>query len=255
MRETTCTGCQKTVVLERDGRCPNCVTTTGPVGQVGAVPTFTVRPAARPKIMPIVELGITIDRTGSTATFEVGVKKALPLILDPINDKARDVRVWLQTHGDRDCGQDELLLTDGGTAAQAIADIESVVYEGGGDPPEHHLDAVETLHRRIPWNPNPTEARGALVAITTADSKPAHSGRSAGEIGETIKENRVALYLIGQQTPTLIELVEAAGGLFFEISNDPQVAEMRRVADMVAASITASISRLTITRPAPEPTV
>jgi hypothetical protein len=52
----------------------------------------------------------------------------------------------------------------------------------------------------------------------------------------------------------MLELVEAAGGFFFEISNDPQVAEMRRVADMVAASITASFSRATATRPAPAPT-
>ncbi|MBT8467322.1 MAG: VWA domain-containing protein [Deltaproteobacteria bacterium] len=204
--------------------------------------------------MPVVEIGFTTDRTGSTAAFSAGVKKSLPLILDPIKDKARGVTVWLQTHGDRDTGQDEVLLTDGGTPDQAIADAGSIVYEGGGDPPEHHLDAVETLHARIPWNPNPAEARGALIAITTDESKPAQSGRSAEEIGRAIKESGVTLYVIGQPTAVMLELVEAAGGFFFEISNDPQVTELRRVADMVAASITASFSRATATRPAPAPT-
>ena len=122
------------------------------------------------------------------------------LILDPIKDKARGVTVWLQTHGDRETGQDEVLLTDGGTPDQTIADAASIVYDGGGDPPEHHLDAVETLHARIPWNPNPAEARGALIAITTDDSKPAQSGRSADDIGRARRLQRArgrSIYRLG----------------------------------------------------------
>jgi hypothetical protein len=187
--------------------------------------------------------------------FPEAVKKSLPLICNPVEAKARGLKVWLQTHGDRDEGQLEVLLTDAGTAAQAAADAATIVYEGGGDPQEHHLDAIETLLNRVPWNPNPAEARGALIAITTADSKPAQSGHSASEIGKAIKDKGVLLCLIGQPTPTLRELTKAAGGFFFEISNNPQVDEMRRIADMVAASITASLSKLTATRPAPSPTV
>ena len=254
MSDTICNGCQRLVTPGEDGRCPACGTTAAPRPAAASSPSFTVRPAARPKVTPVVEIGITVDRTGSTAAFAEGVKKSLPLILGPVRERARGVTVWLQTHGDRETGQDEVLLTDGGTPDQAMADAETIVYEGGGDPAEHHLDAVETLYNRIPWNPNPAEARGALIAITTDDSKPAHSGRSAEEIGRSIKESGVTLYVIGHPTPVMLELVEAAGGFFFEISNDPQVAEMRRVADMVAASITASFSRATATRPAPAPT-
>ena len=177
MSDILCNGCQKSVTPNKEGRCPACGAASPGRPRSPSSPSFTVRPAPRPKVMPVVEIGFTTDRTGSTAAFAEGVKKSLPLILDPIKDKARGVTVWLQTHGDRDTGQDEVLLTDGGTPDQAIADAESIVYEGGGDPPEHHLDAVETLHARIPWNPNPAEARGALIAITTDDSKPAQSGR------------------------------------------------------------------------------
>ena len=255
MSEIFCNGCQKLVTPNKRGRCPACGGVSAPRPRSSALPSFTVRPAARPKVMPVVEIGITIDRTGSTSAFAEGVKKSLSLILDPLKDKARGVTVWLQTHGDRETGQDEVLLTDCGTPDQAVADAATIVFEGGGDPAEHHLDGVETLHRRIPWNPNAAEARGALIVIVTADSKPAESGRSAGEIGRVIKNSGVALYVIGQPTVVMLELVEAADGFFFEISNNPQVVEMRRIADMVAASIAASFSRATATRPAPAPTV
>jgi len=213
-------------------------------------PPFSIRPAARPKIIPIVQVGITLDRTASTMEFADGVTKCLPLILDPLEGKAREVQVWLQTHGDRECGQDEVLLTDAGTTAQAIADAKTIVYEGGGDPAEHHLDAIDTLHGRIPWNPDPAESRRALVAVITADSKPAQSRRSAAEIGKSIHASGVALYVIGQPTPTLVELVEAASGFFFEISNNPQPTEMQRIADAVGASITSPLSK-PATRTAP----
>jgi len=255
MSEIFCNGCQKLVAPNNDGRCPACGEASTARPRSPASPSFTVRPAARPKVMPVVEIGITIDRTGSTSAFAEGVKKILPMIFDPVRAKARGVTVWLQTHGDRETGQDEVLLTDGGTPDQAIADAATIVYEGGGDPAEHHLDGVETLHERIPWNPNPAEARGALVVIVTADSKPAQSGRSAIEIGRAIKDSGVVLYVIGQPTVVMLELVEAADGLFFEISNNPQVGEMQRIADMVAASIAASFTRITATQPAPAPPV
>ncbi len=183
MSDIFCNGCQKLVTPGDDGRCPACGATAAPGPAASSAPSFTVRPAARPKVTPVVEIGITADRTASTAAFAQGVKKSLPLILGPVKERARGVTVWLQTHGDRETGQDEVLLTDSGTPDQAMADAETIVYEGGGDLPEHHLDAVETLHNRIPWNPDPAVARGALIAITTDDSKPAHSGRSAEEIG------------------------------------------------------------------------
>lgn len=253
MSTVLCTGCQTHVSLDADDKCPNCG--AKPSGTSTAEPTFTVRPALRPKVTPEVQMAIAVDRTGSMTAFPTAVKNSLPLIFDPVEAKARGLQVWLQTHGDRDEGQHEVLMTDGGTAAQALSDAATIVFEGGGDPPENHLDGIETILNRVPWNPNPTEARGAIVAITTADTKPAQSGRSAEDIGKAIKDKGIVFCLIGQPTPTLLELNKAASGFFFEISDNPSVDEMCRIADMVAASITASLPKLSATRPAPAPTV
>lgn len=255
MSNVLCSGCQSNVSLNDEGKCPNCGTKPAAHSSPILKPTFTVRPAKRPKVNPEVQMGLTVDRTGSMSGFPEAVKNSLPLIFDPVEAKARGLQVWLQTHGDRDEGEHEVLLTDGGSAAQALSDAATIVFQGGGDPPEHHLDGIETILNRVPWNPNPAEARGAIVAITTDDTKAAQSGRSAEEIGRAIKEKGIVFCLIGQPTPTLLALSKAASGFFFEISDNPSVDEMRRIADMIAASITASLSKPTVTCPAPAPTV
>jgi hypothetical protein len=164
-----------------------------------------------------------------------------PLILKPIEARAQELRVWVQTHGDREEGMEEVLLTDGESADKAIADIERIVFDGGGDPPEHHLDAIEVLMNRVPWSANPLESRGAILAVLTADSKPAQSGHSPAEIGAEIKRRGLLLYVVGERTPSLDKLVKAADGLFFQISNNPSKEEMELIAGQLAASISLSV--------------
>jgi hypothetical protein len=200
-------------------------------------PKVQIRPAARPKVLPKVDVALAVDRTGSTEPFAEGVQRMSRDVLKLIESKALALRVSLQTHGDRDEGMMEALLTDGGPADQAIGDLGTVIFAGGGDPPEHHLDAIEVLMNRVPWNANPLESRGAIVAILTADSKPAQSGHSAAQIGEEIRRRGLLLYLVAQRTPTLNELVKAAEGLFFEISNTPSKYEVEQITNQLAASI------------------
>lgn len=197
-----------------------------------------MRPAVRPKIPCEVQIAITDDRTGSSEAFKTGIPITVEGILNPVVAKAREVKVWLQTHGDLDEGQDMVLLVDGGTADDAERAVKGVVYEGGGDAPEHHLDAVERLANTVPWIADPRKARGAIVALLTADSKPARSGKSARQIGEEIRTRGVLLYLVCEETPTLRELSDAAGGWIFKISNSPDPKELQSIASKVAASIT-----------------
>ena len=201
-----------------------------------------VRPAERPKLQCEVELAITIDRTGSSQTFQTGIAKTCGIILKQGAVKARSMRCWVASHGDLDKGQAFIIHTDGGTPEQALADVEGIVYGGGGEPPEHHLDAVESLLNSVPWTADASRARGAIIAFTTSDTKPARSGITAAELGAAIRERGILFYLVSEITPTLLELATAAEGLVFRIRNDPDPVELQRIAAQVAASIVATVA-------------
>lgn len=104
----SCPSCQSNVDQAVHAECPTCGWAFSQAPQMTAI-----RPATRPKIQVKVELACTVDRTGSSQHFANGIRKGVPMILDQIQAKARGLRVWLQTHGDEDCGQQSVLLTDG----------------------------------------------------------------------------------------------------------------------------------------------
>lgn len=235
---TFCPSCSAAVDSAVQAECPTC----GWPLQSPAQGRISIRPAGRPKIQVGVDVAITVDRTGSSAAFEKGIHASIPTILRQIERKARTVRTWLQSHGDEDEGQQPVLLTDGGSVADAINDVKAIFFGGGGDAPEHHLSAIENLLTNVPWPPDPLKSRGALLAFLTDDSKPATSGRSAAEIGAEIRRRGVLLYVVCQRTPELKALCDAAGGLMFEISNDPDPADLQQIASRLAASVVASIA-------------
>lgn len=208
----------------------------------GASGPSLVRPAARPKIQCEVDLATTVDRTGSSERFQTGIPKTYEMIVKQVSAKARSVRCWVASHGDLDEGQDFVIHTDGGAPDQAIQDVKQIVYGGGGDPPEHHLDAVESLLNKVPWTANPGRARGAILAFLTADTKPAKSGISPSELGAEIKRRGILLYLVCEPTPSLNDLVNAAQGLMFEIANNPDPAELQKIAGQLGASIVATVA-------------
>lgn len=227
-----CPSCQHEVDQALHPDCPSCGWAFSSSPQMTAI-----RPAGRPKIQMEVELACTVDRTGSSKRFAEGIRKSVPLILDSVQAKARWVKVWMRTHGDEDCGQQSVLLTDGGTPSQAIQDLGSIVFEGGGDPPEHHLSGIEDLLDQTPWKGDPQHARGALIAFLTADTKPARSGKTPRQLGEEIRNRGILFYLVCEPYPQLDELCQAAGGLLFRITNDPQPADLQKIAGQIAASV------------------
>lgn len=201
-----------------------------------------VRPAKRPKIQCEVDIATTVDRTGSSELFKSGIPKTYEMIISQLVAKARNVNCWTASHGDLDEGQEFIIHTDAGTPEQAIEDIKLISYGGGGDPPEHHLDAIETLFNLVPWTADPSRARGAIIAFMTADTKPTKSGVTASELGKLIKDNGILLYLICEPTPILQELVDAAEGLMFQISNNPDPVDLQKIAMQLGASIVATVA-------------
>jgi len=208
----------------------------------GKLSPSIVCPATRPKIQCQVDLAATVDRTGSSECFQVGIPKTYEMIVSQVKAKAREVNCWLGSHGDIDEGQDFIIHTDAGTREQAIEDIKKIYYGGGGDISEHHLDAIESLLNRVPWTDDLTRARGAIIAFMTADTKPAKSGVSAASLGKQIKDKGILLYLVCELTPTLNDLASAAEGLVFQISNNPDPSEIQKIAAQLAASIVATVA-------------
>ncbi len=236
--------------------CPSCQTELS--GPVAACPfcgyrlsgsvirpggSSVVRPAVRPKIQCEVDLGAQFDRTGSSRMFATGIPLTYKTIVRQVAAKARSVKCWVGSHGDLDEGQDFIIHTDAGTPEQAIEDVEKIVFDGGGDPDEHHLDAIEALLNLVPWTADPTRARGAMLVFMSSDTKPAKSGVTAAELGRRIKDKGILLYLVCERTATLNELATAAEGLVFQISDSPDPLELQRIAAKLAESIQVSITK------------
>lgn len=205
-----------------------------------------VHQGRRPKLPVHVYLAVTIDRTESSKEFEKGIPESFITIAKIVEAKARKVSFYVATHGDRDEGQEFMILSHDVGKDQAISDVNDIVFAGGGVPHEHHLDALESLIEQIPWGAG-HDIRSAAIAFMTADSKPATSGRSPEEIGDLFKQRGIELYLVCQPTPTLHSVVKAASGLLFKISNNPDVGELQSIAANIAKSITQNRNRGTIT--------
>lgn len=233
----TCPSCQ----TEVEATCDVCPTCGWKLREDGGSVPFTVQ-ASRPKIPVEVTIAFDVDRTGSSAKFRKGIPKTAEIICKRVDVKARELTTYVFSHGDLDEGQQPLLHTDGEPYDVALADIRAIDYGGGGDPPEHHLDGLEHVLRTVPWPADPSRSRGAVVAMMTADTKPHTSGLTASELGEMIKRQGLFLCLVCEPTPTLKQVADAAGGLLFRISNDPDAEEIDQVAAQVAASVVASIS-------------
>jgi hypothetical protein len=189
-----------------------------------------------------------IDKTGSTGAFANGVPLATKLILDPISAKARQTKVYVHTGGDLDYDEQCVLLCDGVAAEEGIAAVDRITYQGGGDALETHADSVETVLATTPWEPDAKTWRNAFVAFLTADSKPARSGVTPAQLGAALKSRGILTYLVAEDYPFARQLAEAAEGLFFPISNNPDPAQMQQIAAGISQSILITVAS-TATRP------
>jgi hypothetical protein len=234
-----CPSCQA-AVPEALAVCPSCNWRFNSSG--ATLGRTMIRPAVRPKIQCEVDLYVTIDRTGSSERFRTGIPQTLEIIVVQLQSKARRLTVTLASHGDLDDNQQTVIHTDAGTPEQAVQDAKNITFGGGGDIPESHLDAIEYALTHMPWSADPSRCRGAILAFMTADSKPARSGVTAAQIGQRIQAKGLLLYLVCEPTPTLYELVAAANGLMFDITNNPDPSELQKIAAQLAASIAASVA-------------
>ena len=226
-------------------QCPSCLKTTDIAHgvctcgfQLPQESMAIIRPIRRQAKIPVaVRIAIFIDSTGSAAPFADGVKMSIKQILEPISKKAKETKVYLFTGGDLDYNQECNLICDGVTAEEAIRATQSLTFSGGGDVEETHIDSLETVLKRTPWEVDFRKYRNALVVFTTADSKPARSGVTPSQLGSSLKQIGISTYLVAEDVPFTQELSHASGALYFPISNNPDPAEMQQIAANISKSI------------------
>jgi len=238
-----CPSCSSAIDITKNAVCPSC----GFQLCTGLVPVI-VQPVRRVQKLPAsVLLALLIDITGSTGRFSEGVFQAVKMILDFHAPKIREMRVFLHTAGDLDYGQECTLVGNGVTAPEATTAVERLSFGGGGDEPETHLDSVQTVLNTTPWELD-RHWRNVLILFLTADSKPARSAVTARQLGEALRGRGIQLYVVAEDYPFARELSEAACGLFFSITNDPEPAQMQQIAVGISQTLL-----LTVASPATKP--
>jgi hypothetical protein len=233
MESKSCTNCQS---LMADGttQCPACGVAVG-----ATAPAQRRVTAVAAKVPVRVKLYLGIDGTGSTGPFAEGAARTAEGVLSPVEAKAAGVLCSVFRCGDQEWREPVVTLCEDGSPRDAIAAVRGIQFAGGEDEPETHLlNFSDILNAIAPARPG---ERNAFVAITTATSKPL-AGRSAAELGQDFRSRGIIVCVVGQQCALLKEFVDAAGGFYFELSNDPRADELARVAAQVAASITASLT-------------
>jgi hypothetical protein len=247
---TTCPSCAAGFDASANPACPNCGF------QINAINLPVVfQPVRRvQKSAASVLLALLVDITGSTGKFSDGVRLAPAMIFRTIQAKARTTKVYLHTGGDLDFGQQCTLVCDGGTIDQATPALASLSFGGGGDAPETHLDSIEAVLTTTSWELDPRTWRNAVVGFLTANTKPSRSGVTAEELGAKFKNLGILFYLVAEDFPFARAITDAAGGLFFPISNHPDPAQMQQIASGIGQSILVTATRTAtraMTVPAP----
>lgn len=200
-----------------------------------------VKPTERRKLQAVLDLSTTVDRTGSSASFAKGIPMAYELVLRDVVLHVKVVNCTLASHGDLDYDEKFIVHCSKSDSDTAIGEMRSITYQGGGDPEEHHLDAIESLLMVTPWHANPLEARSVILCFASSESKPLRSGKSPKELGIEIRNRGILLYLVCERTTRMMELIKGADGFFFQISNSPSPEELRVISNALGKSIVASI--------------
>ncbi len=246
---SSCPSCGTRVDATAIPTCPVCAWDFGTAN--AGRPTTVIQPAARPKLPVDVIVGLGIDVTGSSGPFADGIRGNVDALLRAIDAKAASLKTTVQTHGDEDDGQFPTLVADSASVAEATAAVQALHFDGGGDPPEHHLNAIEQLASTLPFAAGGRQ-RGALVFFTTADSKPARSKRTPEQIGAELLKKQLIVCLVGEPGTQVERVGRACNAFMFPIDANPSPADMKRVAEQVAASIVASLTK-GMTRPLTQP--
>jgi len=236
-----CSGCGSPMQFD-DIQCLHC---GGNPWQQVTTSTLTPIPTLAKKKIPCrVLFGLDIDRTDSAIPFRNAITiDTIPRVLRGVATKAAEVRVWIQSHGDHDYGEQEILHADGVSVEDALAELPNIPFAGGGDPRESHLEGLEHLLTTVPFTNNPQLERGVVVSFMTDESKPLRSGKSPTQLGLQFAQAGLLTYLVCEDGHRRItEFAHAANAMVIPISKNPSPDVICDVVTKVSASIVQTLS-------------
>jgi hypothetical protein len=232
-----------TPLTANQGGCPACGSNTVGSSIAGSAVVSPAIPTLQRRKIPVcLENATVVDRTASSQPFANATLLMVASILNGVSSKAAEVKCWLQSHGDRDYGETEILHSDGVQPKQLVEDLMQIEFAGGGDPAETHLDAIECLANTVPFTSNPRIARGVLLAFMTDDSKRLRSGKSPEQLGEELYNRGLLTYMVCEPRPRLDRFAQAAQALVIPINKNPSQDLVRDVVARVSASIVQTLS-------------
>jgi hypothetical protein len=202
------------------------------------------------KIPAHAKTSFAVDGTGSQRAVSNGSLRIVQGINDHLRKKVQQNTCSVFRCGDQDFNEPIVPLLQDGAPGEAETAVAQIDFAGGEDAAETHLQNFADILEMLP-TAGPTE-RVAFIALTTGPSKPLRSGETPRELGEAFRQHNIVVCVAGEDCPLIREFVDAIGadGFFFQISNDPDDSELKRVADRIGASIVSSISTARKTMPA-----
>ena len=108
------------------------------------------------------KVAISVDRTGSLATFQQGVVRTVEQCLKCISGIGGKLDIDAWSYGDVSHGEQPNQLVQSGTPEQVMAAIKGIKYHGGFDLAESHADEIERLLRVSAWGVSQLRCRNVL---------------------------------------------------------------------------------------------
>lgn len=229
----TCTSCGADVDINNP-TCPKCLYQGNPGGAMPITAPISVH---RVKSQVPLVIGIVIDRTASSKPYADGIHLILKLIFEEVTAKVNDVRVSIITYGDLELNEDTITLVDGVSPDAALDAAQNIVFFGGGDPPESHCDALKYALNNISWAADKSAGKNAIIALSTADTKPTQCGTTPAQIGKKMADKNILFFAAVEPFPFHQEIISTSNGYLFPISNSPSPEEISKVSSELGKTL------------------
>jgi ribosomal protein L32 len=254
---------RRTTMDESKEKCPHCgesLDGTGTIcGKCGfqrgdsaalATAPSPIRGRIQKRMVPDgLAVCLDVDATGSSQSFEGGIKGNIPLLIDGIiAEGVKNARFSILEHRDEDYGERPILYPETSDPEEVKRIVREMKFQGGGDAPETHLQAAEKALREVAWS-NKRSERNIYVAFWNADAKPLKGG-TVSDLANSFRSpaegthRLIDVILVAQSEPMVKEFADAVGAEFIPISTDPTPDEMKRITGRLVKSISCATTKV-----------
>jgi hypothetical protein len=186
------------------------------------------------------DIVVMFDCTGSMGPYIQGMKDMTISFSRDLEANNIDARLGLVEYRDVKIGEATRVHGFASTADEFRRWVGALDATGGGDEPESAIDAGFSALQGMPFRDGATRI---FVWITDASyHEPAENGQTMETLVRELTAKRTVAYVIGPDLPGYVRLADAMGGIFFDISKNPE--EFRRIVKSLGKSISETVPRM-----------